>query len=229
MTPVDTRSPGTPAATPTRAGFYRRHGKRFLDFGLTALALATTWPVLLLVAAAVWIRLGRPVLFRQVRAGKDGKPFTLVKFRTMSNARDPAGNLLPDGMRSTRLGNLLRSPSLDELPELFNVLRGEMSLVGPRPLVMRYLPRYSLKQARRHEVLPGITGWAQVRGRNRISWEKKFDFDVWYVDNVSLLLDLEILMRTTFKILSREGIREPGLFSSKEFGGSNLERRQPPG
>jgi sugar transferase EpsL len=162
---------------------------------------------------------GAPVLFRQTRPGMGGKPFLMYKFRTMTDQRDTAGNLLPDEKRLTRFGKFLRSTSLDELPELINVLKGEMSLVGPRPLLMEYLGRYSPEQARRHEVRPGITGWAQVNGRNAISWEEKFKLDVWYVDNRSLWLDIKILWMTFVKVFKREGISQEGQATAEKFMG----------
>ena len=175
---------------------YRRIGKRILDLIAVTTALIILSPVLAFLALLVRARLGPPILFRQQRPGLYGRPFTLYKFRSMTDARDEQGNLLPDGERLTRFGKWLRSTSLDELPELFNVLKGHMSLVGPRPLLMEYLPLYTPEQARRHEVKPGITGWAQVNGRNAISWEEKFKLDVWYVDHVSFWLDLKILALT---------------------------------
>jgi len=172
-----------------------------------------------LIALAVRLRLGVPVLFRQRRPGLHGQPFTLLKFRTMTGARDAAGNLLPDAERLTPLGRFLRATSLDELPELLNVLKGEMSLVGPRPLLLEYLTRYTPEQARRHDVRPGITGWAQVNGRNALSWEHKFALDVWYVDHVSLGLDLKILVLTALRVLARQGISQPGHATMEEFLG----------
>ena len=163
--------------------------------------------------------MGSPVLFKQQRPGLHGKPFMMSKFRTMTDARDGDGNLLPDADRLTRLGRFLRSTSLDELPELFNVLKGDMSLVGPRPLLMRYLDRYTPEQARRHEVRPGITGWAQINGRNALSWEDKFTLDVWYVDHCSLLLDMRIILQTIWKVLRREGISQEGEATMSEFMG----------
>ena len=198
---------------------YRRHGKRILDLALTLPALLFLAPAMGLIALAVRLRLGAPVLFRQRRPGLHGEPFTLLKFRTMTGARDAAGNLLPDAERLTSLGRFLRATSLDELPELLNVLRGEMSLVGPRPLLMEYLPRYTPEQARRHDVRPGITGWAQVNGRNALSWEQKFALDVWYVDHVSLGLDLKILVLTPLRVLARQGISQPGHATMEEFLG----------
>jgi len=172
------------------------------------------------IALLVWKFHGRPILFRQVRPGYQGQPFTLYKFRTMTDARDAAGRLLSDEQRLTRFGRFLRATSLDELPELFNVLRGEMSLVGPRPLLMQYLERYTPEQARRHEVYPGITGWAQVNGRNALTWEDKFRLDVWYVDHWSLALDVKILLITLWKVLRREGISQPGHVTAEEFMGT---------
>jgi lipopolysaccharide/colanic/teichoic acid biosynthesis glycosyltransferase len=203
---------------------YRVVGKRLLDLALALLALVVLAPLYALLAALVRRTLGAPVLFRQQRPGYRGQPFTLVKFRTMTEARDAQGNLLPDAERLTPLGRFLRSTSLDELPELWNVLRGEMSWVGPRPLLMRYLERYTPEQMRRHEVRPGITGWAQVNGRNAISWSDKFALDVWYVDHVSLWLDLRILALTAWKILRREGVSAPGQATAKEFMGSETLR-----
>ena len=193
--------------------------KRLFDLLLTVPGLVLISPVLAVLALAVRIALGTPVLFRQRRPGFSARPFTLYKFRTMSDERDPEGNLLPDAVRLTRLGRFLRSFSLDELPELLNVLEGEMSLVGPRPLLMRYLERYSEEQARRHQVLPGITGWTQINGRNTNTWEQKFEYDVWYVDHWSLRLDVRILLITLWKVLTREGISQPGQATAEEFMG----------
>lgn len=195
-------------------------GKRLFDLALMIPGAILISPLLGLVALLVRLKLGRPVLFNQVRPGYQGKPFTLYKFRTMKVSRNAEGNLLPDSERLTSLGRLLRSFSLDELPELINVLRGEMSLVGPRPLLMQYLERYTPEQARRHDVIPGMTGWAQVNGRNVLSWEDKFRFDVWYVDNWSLWLDVKILLLTLWRVLWREGISQPGHASAEEFMGS---------
>ena len=180
--------------------------KRAFDLLLVLGALPLLWPFLLVLAALVWICYGWPVLFCPQRPGLRGRPFLIYKFRTMLKARDTQGNLLPDAQRLTRFGRFLRSTSLDELPELFNVLKGDMSLVGPRPLLMEYLPRYTPEQARRHEVKPGITGWAQVNGRNAISWEEKFKLDVWYVANHTLWLDLKILALTVIQVFQRKGI-----------------------
>ncbi len=194
--------------------------KRVLDILLSAVALVVLLPFLLLIALLIRLTMGSPVLFRQQRPGLHGKPFTLYKFRTMTNARDEQGNLLPDEQRLTRLGRFLRSTSLDELPELWNVLKGDMSLVGPRPLLMEYLPLYTPEQFRRHEVRPGITGWAQIHGRNALSWEERFALDVWYVDHVSFWLDLKILALTLWKVLTREGIAHPGSETMPKFTGS---------
>lgn len=202
---------------------YRRWGKRALDLTIGAIAFAILFPVLLLLALLVRVKLGSPVIFRQQRPGLHGKPFTLYKFRTMTSARDAAGNLLPDAERLTPFGRFLRSTSLDELPELWNVLKGDMSLVGPRPLLMQYLDRYTPEQARRHEVRPGVTGWAQVNGRNALTWEQKFALDVWYVDNLSLWLDVKIILLTVWKIFRREGISQPGQATAEEFMGSTPE------
>jgi sugar transferase EpsL len=191
--------------------------KRALDVLGAAGGLIALAPVLLLVALAVRYSLGSPVLFRQIRAGRHGRPFELLKFRTMTDARDAGGELLPDSERLTRFGRWLRSTSLDELPELINVQRGEMSLVGPRPLLLEYLPHYSAEQARRHEVRPGITGWAAVRGRNALSWERRLALDVWYVDHWSIALDLKILLITVVKVLRREGISPEGHATMPRF------------
>lgn len=194
--------------------------KRIFDVLVSAAVLIALLPLLLTVAALVRLKLGPPVLFRQVRAGQGGQPFVMIKFRTMKEASGPDGQPLPDEDRLTTFGKFLRSTSLDELPELWNVLKGDMSLVGPRPLLMEYLPLYSPEQARRLEVRPGITGWAQVHGRNAISWEKKFQLDVWYVDNHNFLLDLYILLRTMGKIVSREGISAQGDVTAPKFRGN---------
>jgi sugar transferase EpsL len=194
--------------------------KRLLDLAGAALGLAVLSPFILIIALLVRLVHGSPVLFRQQRPGHRGRPFQILKFRTMSASRGPDGSLLPDAERLTRFGGTLRALSLDELPELINVLRGEMSLVGPRPLLMHYLERYSPEQMRRHEVLPGITGWAQVNGRNAITWEDKFRLDVWYVDHWSFWLDLKILLLTLWKVLRREGISQPGHATAGEFEGT---------
>ena len=200
--------------------FYRCCGKRIFDSVASGLALLVLAPVLTVLATVIRVCLGTPVLFRQPRPALNGQPFSLVKFRTMTDRRDAQGDLLPDGQRLTPFGRFLRSTSLDELPELWNVLRGDMSLVGPRPLLMQYLGRYTPEQARRHEVRPGITGWAQINGRNTLTWEQKFALDVWYVDNLSLGLDLKIIALTMWKILKREGVNQPGQATMEEFLGS---------
>jgi lipopolysaccharide/colanic/teichoic acid biosynthesis glycosyltransferase len=193
--------------------------KRVFDLTLVALAAVAWLPVMVGLALVVLGTMGRPVFFIQTRPGLRGRPFRLVKFRTMLAAADGEGRVLPDEERLTSFGRFLRSTSLDELPELWNVLRGDMSLVGPRPLLMEYLPLYSVEQARRHEVRPGLTGWAQVNGRNAISWNEKFEFDVWYVDNRSVLLDLKILWLTMRKVLIREGINAAGEATMPRFNG----------
>ncbi|EII3002943.1 sugar transferase [Vibrio cholerae] len=194
--------------------------KRLFDFLVSLTALILLSPIIALVAWRIRKNLGSPVLFRQTRPGLDGKPFEMVKFRTMKDAVDEQGNPLPDSERMTPFGDKLRNSSLDELPELWNVLKGEMSLVGPRPLLMQYLPLYSKEQARRHEVRPGVTGWAQINGRNAISWEEKFKLDVWYVDNQSLFLDVKILFATVKKVLFKEDISEAGHVTMSSFKGS---------
>jgi sugar transferase EpsL len=197
--------------------------KRIFDLVLTIPGLILTSPLFGLLALSVRLRMGKPVLFRQLRPGYRGEPITVYKFRTMKDAHDAEGTLLPDAERLTALGRFLRSFSLDELPELFNVLRGEMSLVGPRPLLMQYLDRYTQEQARRHDVLPGMTGWAQIHGRNVLDWEGKFRLDVWYVDNWSLGLDIKILLLTLWKVLTREGISQPGHATAEEFFGEGTK------
>lgn len=198
---------------------YRNHAKRLFDLVVTGLGLLMIGPLLLALAIIVRFRIGTPVFFRQERAGLMGQSFRIIKFRSMTDARDGQGRLLPDEQRLTSLGRFLRSTSLDELPELINVLTGEMSLVGPRPLYSKYLDRYTPEQMRRHEVKPGITGWAQVNGRNALTWEQKFELDVWYVDHQSFLFDLKILALTIWKIVRREGISEPGHATAQEFMG----------
>ena len=194
--------------------------KRVLDISLASGALILLSPLFVVIALAVRAKLGRPVFFRQQRPGLHETPFWIYKFRTMTNVCNPQGKLLTDAQRLTALGRFLRSTSMDELPELFNVIKGEMSIVGPRPLLMQYLDRYKAEQRRRHEVKPGITGWAQVNGRNAITWEEKFRFDICYVDNQSLGLDFRILALTMWKILKREGINQPGQATAEEFKGS---------
>jgi sugar transferase EpsL len=203
---------------------YRRL-KPIVDVALAALALVVLGPLLAAIALVVLVRLGRPVLFRQLRPGMNGRPFVIYKFRTMTQERGADGALLPDARRLPALGRFLRSTSLDELPELWNVVKGDMSLVGPRPLRMRYLSRYTPEQARRHDVRPGITGWAQVHGRNAIPWERKFELDVWYVRHVSLALDLEILGRTLLALVRREGIAAEGHATTPEFRGAAFDSR----
>jgi lipopolysaccharide/colanic/teichoic acid biosynthesis glycosyltransferase len=195
--------------------------KRVFDVLVSAVALLLLCPVILFVAWQISRKMGSPVLFRQVRPGLNGKPFEMIKFRTMKDAMDASGNSLPDAERLTPFGQFLRSSSLDELPELWNVLKGDMSLVGPRPLLMEYLPLYSPEQARRHEVRPGVTGWAQVNGRNTLSWEDKFKLDVWYVDNRSLWLDIKVLFLTVKKVLVRDGISAEGEATMSKFTGSD--------
>lgn len=194
--------------------------KRVFDLALSVFGIVILSPVLLLIALLVLILQGSPILFRQTRPGFQGKPFQLYKFRTMKETCDEQGNLLPDAERITRFGNFLRATSLDELPELFNVVKGEMSLVGPRPLLMQYLNRYNPEQFRRHHVLPGMTGWAQVNGRNALNWDDRFKLDVWYVDHWSLWLDIRILLETFWKVFRREGISQPGYATAEEFKGS---------
>ncbi len=199
---------------------YRSFGKRLFDLAVALPLLLLFSPILLLLIVLVRVRLGAPVFFRQQRPGLRGRPFMLVKFRTMTDARDAQGNLLPDAVRLTRFGRFLRKSSLDELPELWNVVRGHMSLVGPRPLLMAYLPLYSPQQARRHEVRPGITGWAQVNGRNTVDWPARFALDVWYVDNLSFGLDLRTLLKTVTVTLRSEGISQEGQATMEPFRGN---------
>ena len=202
---------------------YQKVFKRLLDFALSGIALLVLWPVLAVVAVLVRLKLGSPVVFCQERPGKDEKIFKMYKFRTMTDQRDANGELLPDEVRLTKFGRLLRATSLDELPELWNIFKGDMSLVGPRPLLVRYLPRYNAVQRRRHEVRPGLTGLAQVSGRNAISWEQKFAYDVEYVDNISLLGDLKILYLTAKKVFVREGIHSETAATMEEFMGTPEE------
>lgn len=206
--------------------FYRCFLKRELDLLGAAAGLILMAPVLLTTAAAIRLSMGAPVFFRQQRPGIHGKPFWIYKFRTMLNSRDSQGNLLPDADRLTRLGQFLRRSSLDEFPELYNVLRGDMSFVGPRPLLMQYLGRYTSDQTRRHEVRPGITGWAQVNGRNAIAWEEKLALDVWYVDHCSLWLDIHILFMTFWKTVRREGISADSHATMPEFMGTGASRQR---
>lgn len=201
---------------------YRKYLKRWLDFVIVFCVLAVIWPILLLVT--LWLHFankGAGAFFTQERPGRNGKIFKVIKFKTMTDERDADGNLLPDAERLTPVGRFVRSTSIDELPQLINVLKGDMALIGPRPLLVQYLPLYSKEQARRHEVRPGITGWAQCHGRNSISWTEKFKLDVWYVDHCSFLLDLKILFLTIKKVLVREGISQEGQATMKPFNGNN--------
>ena len=198
--------------------------KRLFDLVVTTLGLIIILPLMLILSLLVWIFLGTPILFRQPRPGFKGRPFITYKFRTMTNRTGLDGKLLPDADRLTGFGRFLRSTSLDDLPQLFNVLRGEMSLVGPRPLLMQYLQRYTPEQMRRHDMLPGITGWAQINGRNALDWEEKFRLDVWYVDHWSFGLDLKILFLTPWKVFKREGISQPGHVTAEEFKGSETHK-----
>ncbi|MCB0074825.1 MAG: sugar transferase [Caldilineaceae bacterium] len=199
---------------------YQLFGKRLFDVIIAGIALVVLAPLLALLALLVRATMGAPVLFRQDRPGLHGAPFTLYKFRTMLDTRDAHGNLLDDDARLTAVGRFLRSTSLDELPELVNILKGDMSLVGPRPLLMEYLLRYTPEQMRRHDVVPGLTGWAQVSGRNALDWDEKFARDVWYVDNRSFLLDLRILAATALIVLRRQGISQPGHATAEKFTGT---------
>ncbi|SMY35601.1 putative sugar transferase EpsL [Photobacterium malacitanum] len=197
--------------------------KRLFDIIVSIIALILLSPVIAITAYFIRKKLGSPVLFRQVRPGLNGKPFEMIKFRTMRDAVDKYGNALPDEERMTAFGHKLRNSSLDELPELLNVLKGDMSLVGPRPLLMQYLPLYNQHQQRRHNVRPGVTGWAQINGRNAISWEQKFDLDIWYVDNQSFILDLKILFLTVKKVLIKDGISADGHVTIEPFKGTKPE------
>ena len=200
---------------------YDKYIKQVLDVILSGIILIIFLPIIIILIILInLLHMGSDTFFRQKRPGYLGKPFYLYKFCTMNYACDNAGNLLPDEKRITKLGKFLRKSSLDELPELFNVLKGEMSLVGPRPLLMEYLPLYSQEQVRRHDVRPGITGWAQVNGRNELSWHKKFEMDVWYVDNLSFILDIKILWLTLWKVLKREGISQKGHVTTEKFKGN---------
>lgn len=202
-------------------GAWHTLGKRVFDIVVSALALVVLSPVLLAIWLLVRRKLGKPALFRQIRLGKNAEPFEMIKFRTMRDAIGPDGAPLPDSERLTPFGRWLRATSLDELPELWNVLKGDMSLVGPRPLLMEYLPLYSPEQARRHEVRPGVTGWAQVNGRNALTWERKFELDVWYVDRYNPWLDLKILLLTVGRIIRKDGISAPGSATAERFTGSD--------
>jgi sugar transferase EpsL len=197
--------------------------KRILDLLVAIFLLLILWPIIAVIAGLVYLRMGSPIIFGQERPGLYGRPFRIHKFRTMSRSCDSKGELLSDAERLTPLGQFLRRFSLDELPQLLNVLKGELSLVGPRPLLMEYLPLYSKEQARRHNVRPGITGWAQVNGRNAISWEEKFKYDVWYVDHQSFWLDLKILWLTMLKVVNSEGVSQAGHVTMEKFQGSHNE------
>lgn len=199
---------------------FQKTGKRAVDLVAVIAGAIVLGPFFILLVCIIRLKLGKPLFFKQIRPGLNGKPFTMYKFRTMNTARDKQGNLLPDEERLTKFGKFLRTTSLDELPEFYNVLKGDMSLVGPRPLLMEYLDRYTPEQARRHELRPGITGWAQVNGRNAISWEDKFKMDVWYVDNQSLCLDIKILGMTLAKVFKREGINQDGHATMPVFMGT---------
>lgn len=201
---------------------YKHFWKRVIDFTLSLLALAILWPILLLIA--IWLHFankGAGAFFFQERPGKDGKIFRVIKFKTMTDERDSKGDLLSDAARLTKVGKLVRSTPLDELPQLINVLKGDMALIGPRPLLIQYLPLYNKEQARRHEVRPGITGWAQVNGRNAISWARKFELDVWYVDNISFVIDLKVIVLTIKKVLFREDINSATSATVEGFNGHN--------
>lgn len=202
---------------------YKHFFKRAVDFVLALFILLIFLPILLVIIVLLAVVQNNKVVFIQDRPGKNGKTFKLVKFKTMNDQKDKNGKLLPDNLRLTKVGKFIRSTSLDELPQLLNVLKGDMSLIGPRPLLVKYLPLYTKKQSRRHEVRPGITGWAQVNGRNAISWEQKFDYDVWYVDNLSLALDVKIIFLTLIKVCKREGISGGGQATIEAFKGSNYK------
>lgn len=195
--------------------------KRFFDLAVSFIALIAMFPLLILLSLLVRIFLGSPIIFQQMRPGKNGEPFKMFKFRSMTSKLDEKGNLLPDEYRLTRFGRWLRSTSLDELPELWNVLKGDMSLVGPRPLLMEYIPLYTSGQARRHQMRPGITGWAQINGRNALNWQDKFELDVWYVDNQTFCLDIKILFLTVKKVIVREGISAKGTPTAAKFTGND--------
>ncbi len=200
--------------------------KRIFDFTVSFLILIVASPIILITSILVKTKLGSPIIFKQKRPGLNDKPFYLYKFRTMTDERDESGELLPDEQRLTKTGKFIRRLSLDELPQLFNVLRGDISLVGPRPLLMEYLPLYTKEQARRHEVKPGITGWAQINGRNAISWEEKFKLDVWYVDNQSFVLDIKILLWTVLKVFKSEGISQEGQATMEKFRGTDTPTKK---
>lgn len=201
---------------------YKNFFKRIIDFTIVFIALSIIWPILLIIT--IWLHFankGAGAFFTQERPGKDGKIFKVIKYKTMTDERDEKGNLLPDAQRLTKVGKFVRSTSIDELPQLINVLKGDMALIGPRPLLVQYLPLYSKEQARRHEVRPGITGWAQCNGRNAISWTKKFELDVWYVDNCTLWTDIKIIWITIMKVLKRADISQEGQATMEAFNGNN--------
>lgn len=203
-----------------KPGIYEKYVKRMLDIVLSLAFILLFWWVYVIISLLVRVKLGSPVLFRQQRPGKDGKVFDMIKYRTMTDQRDEKGELLPDEMRLTKFGKLLRATSLDELPEIFLILKGDLSIIGPRPLLVSYLPLYNEHQKRRHEVKPGLTGYAQVNGRNAISWEEKFDLDVWYVDHVSFVTDIKILFKTVQVVFKRSGISSGTSETMEAFGGS---------
>lgn len=207
-----------------KAGFYEKYIKRFFDIFCSGLALIVLSPIIGITALLVRIKLGSPVIFRQQRPGKHGKIFSIYKFRTMTDERDANGELLPDEVRLTRFGKILRSTSLDELPELWNIFNGDMSVVGPRPLLVRYLPRYSERQSHRHDVTPGLTGYAQANGRNAISWEEKFELDLYYVEHISLWLDIKIIFQTIGVVFKRSGISSATSATMEEFMGTEAEK-----
>lgn len=200
--------------------FYRKYFKRFLDIVLSGAAIIVLSPLLLVIALTVRISIGKPVLFKQQRPGKNEKIFTILKFRTMSDKRDESGELLPDEYRCTKVGTFLRAASLDELPELFNIFKGDMSIVGPRPLLVEYLPLYNEQQKHRHDVKPGLTGWAQINGRNNLTWEDKFQLDVAYIEKISMLFDIKIIFHTVLNVLKREGINNQGAATVYKFTGT---------
>lgn len=200
---------------------YKHFIKRIIDFTLSSIGLLVLLPLFLFVALVLAFQNRCSIFFSQPRPGKNEKIFKVIKFKTMNDRRDSAGNLLPDAQRLTPIGNFIRKTSLDEIPQLINVLKGDMSLIGPRPLLIQYLPLYNKTQKRRHEVKPGITGWAQVNGRNTITWEKKFEYDVWYVDNISFALDFKVILMTIIKVFNSEGINQAGQATAEEFKGNN--------
>lgn len=206
-----------------KAGIYEKFIKRLIDIILSLLFIALFWWLYIILTLLVRVKLGSPVLFKQPRPGKDGKIFNMIKYRTMTDERDENGELLPDEIRLTGFGKMLRATSLDELPEIFLILKGDLSLIGPRPLLVSYLPLYNEKQARRHEVTPGLTGYAQANGRNALTWEEKFDMDVWYVDHVSFITDLKILFKTVAVVFKREGINSGTSATMEMFTGTKQE------